>query len=302
MAKIALLFPGQGAQFVGMGAALIAMLPDALAVFDRARHVLGFDVKKLCLEGPKEELDATEICQPAIFTVSFAALEYLKSKSPEIVSSASATAGLSLGEYTALVFAGVMSFEDGLRLVQKRGQAMQAAANKTPGGMVSILGYEIEKVEEFCNQARGNDILQVANILCPGNTVVSGSKAACERIVGIVTNAGGMAPIPLAVAGAFHTPMMKPADEQLATVLKTVTFNKPRIPVLSNVDAKPHDEPDDIKQVLVKQLLSPVQWDTTMKSLLAEGYDQFYEVGPGKVLKGLLKRINRKIPCEGVDV
>ncbi len=302
MGKTAFLFPGQGAQTVGMGKVLYDTLPAAKALFDKADEILGYSLTDFCFNGPMEQLSTTVVSQPALYVTSLAALESLKVSAPEAVEACSAAAGLSLGEYTALAFAGVLSFEDGLRLVQHRGQAMQEAADATPSGMVSLLGPEVEVVEDLCAKARGEEILQVANLLCPGNTVVSGTRAACERVVALAEETGAARAVPLAVAGAFHTPIMRPADEKLAEVLANVQISAPRIPVISNVDVEVHTDADDIRATLVRQLLSPVQWEKTMRKLMADGYDTFYEVGPGRVLRGLMKRIDRKIPCQGVDV
>ncbi|MBE6425810.1 MAG: ACP S-malonyltransferase [Planctomycetaceae bacterium] len=302
MGKTAFLFPGQGAQTVGMGKVLYDTLPTAKALFDKADEILGYSLTDLCFNGPMEQLSTTAVSQPALYVTSLAALESLKMSAPEAVEACSAAAGLSLGEYTALVFAGVMSFEDGLRVVQRRGQAMQEAADATPSGMVSLLGPEVEVVEELCAKARGEEILQVANLLCPGNTVVSGTRDACARVVALAEETGAARAVPLAVAGAFHTPIMRPADEKLAEVLAGVQISAPSIPVISNVDVDVHTEADDIRATLVRQLLSPVQWEKTMRKLIADGYDTFYEVGPGRVLRGLMKRIDRKMPCQGVDV
>jgi len=302
LSRIAFLFPGQGAQSVGMGKRLAETLPSVRRLYERAAELLGYDLAKLCFEGPAEELDSTVISQPAIFVTSLAALESLRAQSPEVVLGCEATAGLSLGEYTAMVFAGVMSFEDGLMVVQRRGAAMQEAADATPGGMVSILGLEQSEVEALCERARGDGVLKIANLLCPGNIVISGSLTACERAADLALKLGAMKVVPLAVAGAFHTEIMRPADQRCAEVLKDVPMHKPRIPVISNVDARPHDDPEEIRQILIRQILQPVRWEESMRYLLQQGFDQFYEVGPGRVLRGLLRRIDRNVSCQCVEV
>jgi [acyl-carrier-protein] S-malonyltransferase len=301
MAQIAFLFPGQGAQAVGMGRQLAQTLPAARQLFDEAAEVLGYNLAEVCFNGPAERLNSTVISQPALFVCSLAALESLQVSEPEAVASCRAAAGLSLGEYTALTFAGALDFRDGLRLVQKRGEAMQAASDATPGGMLSVLTLEPAKVEELCAQARGSDLLSVANLLCPGNVVVSGTKAACERLEKLVEQAGGRT-VRLAVAGAFHTALMKPADEVLARALEGVALRPLRVPVWSNVDARPHTDPEEIRGLLVRQVLQPVLWEQTLRSLLAAGFDVFYEIGPGRVLAGLLKRVQRKADCRNVSV
>jgi [acyl-carrier-protein] S-malonyltransferase len=301
--KTAFLFPGQGAQTVGMGAALAASLPQAKALFEQAADILGYDLLQLCAEGPEEKLNSTVYSQPALFVCSLAALEQLKHDSPEVVEACSATAGLSLGEYTALVFAGAIEFEAGLRLVQIRGQAMQDAADAVSSGMVSVLGLDREKIEALCDEARGEDVLQVANMLCPGNIVVSGSQAACDRVPALAEAAGAMKVIPLAVAGAFHTSIMGSAVEKLSGALAEVEIRSPRIPVVSNVDARPHDDVGEIRSLLEQQVVSPVLWEDSMRWLMDEfGIESCYEIGPGRVLRGLLKRIARKFPCESVSV
>lgn len=300
MSKIAFLFPGQGAQSVGMGRELAAALPAAQSLYDRASAVLGYDLAKICFEGPEEDLDSTVYSQPALFVTSLAALEKLRNEQPDVVLACEACAGLSLGEYTAMVFAGVMEFEAGLKVVQQRGEAMQAASEAVPSGMVSILGLERVQVEQLVDQARGDDILQIANLLCPANIAVSGGNAACERVAEAAVSAGAMKAVPLAVAGAFHTPIMQPAVEKLAAALADVPMSAPKIPVVSNVDARPHNDPEEIRDLLIQQVVSPVRWEDSMRYLLDQGFDEFYEVGPGRVLRGLLRRIERKIPCHNV--
>jgi [acyl-carrier-protein] S-malonyltransferase len=301
MSKIAFLFPGQGAQFVGMGRALYDALPAARSLFDQAKAVLGYELSEVCFNGPEDRLQATDVSQPAIFVASLAALESLKAQEPGVVDQVAAAAGLSLGEYTALTFAGAMSFTDGLALVKKRGEAMQAAAVATPSGMISVLGLEADKVEEVCSKARAAGRVQIANLLGPGNIVVSGEKAALDVLEPLATEAGAMKTIRLSVAGAFHTELMKPADQQLAAALDKVELKAPRLPVWSNVDARPHTEPADIRGLLVRQVLQPVLWEQTIRAMLADGFDKFYEIGPGRVLAGLLKRIHRKTECVNVQ-
>ena len=300
MSRIAFLFPGQGAQHVGMGRTIAERYPAAQALYDRASKILGFDLAKLCFEGPASELDSTVISQPALYVTSLAALEMLRADSPDVVLACEAAAGLSLGEYTALAFAGAMTFEDGLRVVQRRGQAMQEAADAVPSGMVSALLLDRDRVEELCAEAAPAGYLEIANYLCPGNIAVSGENAACEKMADLINAAGGRA-VPLAVAGAFHTKLMEPATERLAQALREATIKSPEIPVYSNVDAATHSDPDEIRDLLVRQVVSPVLWEDTMRAMLAAGIDEFYEIGPGKVLRGLLRRIDRKAGCTTVN-
>ena len=285
-----------------MGRRSAESLPAVRRLYDRAGEILGYDLAKLCFEGPADQLDSTVCSQPALFVTGLAAVEALRAESPDVVLSCEAAAGLSLGEYTAMVFAGVIEFEDGLMLVQKRGAAMQEAADATPSGMVSILGLERVEVEALCEKARGEETLEIANLLCPGNIVISGENAACERAADLARSHGAIKAVPLAVAGAFHTQIMQPAYRRCAEVLTDVPMHRPKIPVISNVDAQPHDDPEEIRQLLIRQILHPVLWEDSIRYLLQEGFDQFYEVGPGRVLRGLLRRIDRTITCESVAV
>jgi [acyl-carrier-protein] S-malonyltransferase len=302
MARAAFLFPGQGAQYVGMAKPLCASLPAAQGLFDKAADILGYDLLAVCADGPAERLNSTVVSQPAIFVASLAALESLRSTQPEAEKDCVATAGLSLGEYTALVFAGALGFEEGLNVVRLRGEAMQAAADATPSAMVSVVGPELARVEELVTAARQQapgETLQVANFLCPGNTVVSGGRAACEALERVAGEAGART-VRLAVAGAFHTPLMRPADEELAAALGRVTLKAPRVPVWSNVDSRPHTDPGEIGGLLVRQVVQPVLWEGTLRGMLEAGCDRFYEIGPGRVLAGLLKRVQRKAECVNV--
>jgi [acyl-carrier-protein] S-malonyltransferase len=301
MPKIAFLFPGQGAQAVGMCQELDRELPAVRTLFDRAGEVLGFDLRKLCFEGPAEALEATDVSQPAIFVASLAALESLKLSDPAVVEACQGAAGLSLGEYTALVFAGAIDFPSGLEVVRRRGQAMQAASRATPSGMTSVLGLDEAKVDELCRRVAAHGRLWKANMLGPGNIAVSGDAAALEAVDPIATELGALKVVRLAVAGAFHTPLMKPADEQLAEVLARTEIRPPRIPVYSNVDAVPHSQDSQsIARTLAEQVTRGVRWEESMRRMLAEGFDTFYEIGPGRVLTGLLKRIDRKVPCTNI--
>lgn len=300
MPRTAFLFPGQGAQTVGMAGALCQSLSAAADLFQRASAILGYDLLGVCVNGPADRLNATDVSQPAIFVASLAALEQLKASEPDALQSVVATAGLSLGEYTALAFAGALSFEDGVKLVQARGRAMQDAAEATPSGMVSVLGLEVPDVEALVREVRASDTLEIANLLCPGNTVVSGSMGAIERFEQLCVQKGGIRTVRLSVAGAFHTQLMKPADEKLATALASASLKAPSVPVWSNVDAKPHTDPGEIRELLVRQVLSPVRWEDTLRGLFADNVDRFYEIGPGRVLAGLIKRVQRKADIRNI--
>jgi len=283
-----------------MGKQLVEQFPAARRLFDQAREILGYDLAKFCFEGPASELDTTVVSQPAIFVASLAALEKLRAESPDVVLACEMAAGLSLGEYTALVFSGAMSFEDGLKVVQKRGQAMQDAADATPSGMASILMLELDKVQAVRDEAKSLGVLEIANYLCPGNLVISGENAAVDKGIELAEAAGARV-VPLAVAGAFHTSVMEPADQRLQEALSSVNMKTPEIPVVSNVDALPHTDGDELKQILVRQVVSPVRWEECLRYMLDAGIDEFYEIGPGRVLTGLMKRVNRKVPCTVIN-
>ncbi len=300
MPKVAFLFPGQGAQTVGMGRELDREFPAVRALFDEASALLGFDLRELCYEGPAAALAATDKSQPAIFVASLAALEGLKVTNPGAVASCQGAAGLSLGEYTALVFAGAIDFRSGLDLVRHRGQVMQEAALAARSGMTSILGLDEPAVDELCRRIEPFGRLWKANFLGPGNIVVSGDAVALQQVSEVATELGAMKVVSLPVAGAFHSPLMKPADERLAQVLAGTPITAPRIPVYSNVDAAPHADPDDLRRTLVAQVSQGVRWEESMRRMLADGFDSFYEIGPGRVLTGLLKRIDRKAACTAV--
>lgn len=296
----AIVFPGQGAQTVGMAGDWVDAHPDAAALFARAADLLGYDLLGICREGPAEKLNATSVSQPAILVTSLAALEVLRSREGNPLAAAGITAGLSLGEYTALVFAGAIDVDDAVRLVDVRGRAMQACAEQRPGAMVAVLGMDREPLTTLCDEHRGGDVLEVANVLCPGNIVVSGTAAACRRLETAALAAGAMKCVPLEVAGAFHTVLMQPAVERLTEALATAAFRPSRIPVVSNVDARPHTDPDEIRGLLARQVVGVVEWNASMAYVLSTGVRTVWEVGPGRVLRGLMKRIDRSIACSGV--
>eukprot|EP00306_Pavlova_sp_CCMP459_P021595 CAMPEP_0185550596 /NCGR_PEP_ID=MMETSP1381-20130426/21929_1 /TAXON_ID=298111 /ORGANISM="Pavlova sp., Strain CCMP459" /LENGTH=354 /DNA_ID=CAMNT_0028163391 /DNA_START=18 /DNA_END=1082 /DNA_ORIENTATION=- len=300
------LFPGQGAQTVGMAVETCESVPAAKKLFDQASEVLGYDLLAKCKEGPKESLDSTVVSQPAIFVASLAAVEKLRAeKGDEAIEAADVAAGLSLGEYTALAFAGAFSFEDGVRIVKARGEAMQAAADASKSGMVSVIGLSQDKVAALCEMAseQSGEKIQLANLLCNGNYAVSGSLVACKKVAELAKpEFKARMTVPLAVAGAFHTDFMAPAVPKLIEVLDTVEISKPRIPVISNVDAAPHSDPKVIKEILAKQVTSPVQWETTLGKLIDAGMKSGYELGPGKVLAGIIKRVDKSVEITNIEV
>ena len=300
--KIAFLFPGQGAQTVGMGAEIAETFPAAAEIFEKANDTIGYDLSAICFEGSQEKLNTTTISQPAIFTTSAAILEVFKTNPATSNITPDITAGLSLGEYTALYAAGAISFKDALTLVQKRGEAMQAAADATEGGMVSIIGLEKEQVEQLCEEARENELLTAVNFNCPGQVVVSGSKNACARAEKLAEKYGAIKAVTLAVAGAFHTEMMSSAAEKLKNAIENCQIQDPvNISVIANINADYYQNSEKIAEGLIKQLTRPLLWQKCMERLLADGVEKFYEIGPGRVLTGLMRRINRKIKVENIS-
>lgn len=295
-----ILFPGQGAQAVGMAGDWVDASPAASELFARGAAILGYDLLGLCRGGPADWLHTTAVSQPAILVTSLAALEVLRARDAAPLTAAPLTAGLSLGEYTALVFAGAIGFDDAVRVVAERGQAMQDCAEASPGGMVAVLGLERDAVAALCDACRGDGVLQIANVLCPGNIVVSGTLDACGRLEAAAPQAGAMKCVRLQVAGAFHTPLMQPAVERLAAALAVAEIRPPRIPVVSNVDAGPHTDPDEIRSLLARQVVGVVEWHASVAYILSTGVRTAWEVGPGRVLRGLLKRIDRSVATGGV--
>lgn len=306
--SIAFMFPGQGAQFVGMCADVVKDVPKAKELFDQASEILGYDLLQVCTEGPKDKLDKTDVCQPAIFVASMAAVEKLRlmEGGQEAIDNAGVAMGLSLGEYSALCFAGALDFADGVRITKARGEAMQAASDAVETGMVSVIGLDSAKVKELCTAAvdrTGGEKIQIANYLCNGNYAVSGSKVACDVLNEIAKpEFKARMTVKLAVAGAFHTDFMKPAVASLEKVLEGVDIKKPRIPVLSNVDAKPHSDPETIKKILATQVTNPVLWENTMNLVLSRGFVKAYECGPGKVTAGILKRFDKNVDVTNIEV
>jgi len=290
MAKTGYLFPGQGAQFVGMGKDIYEAHDYVRGIFDKANEALGYDLAKLCFEGPIEELTLTSISQPAILVTSLAALEVLRRSGnlPE----PSVTAGLSLGEYTSLVFAGSLTLEDAVSVVDKRGRFMQEACDNSNGSMISVIGLSHEQVEDIVNQAAEKGVVCAGNYNSPLQIAVSGDKAALDEISKLAGEAGAKRVIPLNVAGAFHSDLMSPAAQKLAPYIEKAEVKKPEIKFVSNVTGKFADSPDEIKQNLIRQVDNPVRWSQSMELLLSEGVRNYLEIGPGKVLAGLMRRID----------
>jgi [acyl-carrier-protein] S-malonyltransferase len=291
----AYVFPGQGAQFTGMGKDLYDHNPLAKEMFHTANEILGFDITKIMFEGTEDELKQTKVTQPAIFLHSTILATCLGDQfNPDMV------AGHSLGEFSALVANKTLQFEDGLKLVYQRALAMQKACEMEPSTMAAILGLEDNVVEEICAAIDG--VVVPANYNCPGQLVISGSFPAVEEACAKLTEAGAKRALILQVGGAFHSPLMEPAREELAAAIKATTFNQPICPVYQNVTASGVTDPEEIKANLVAQLTAPVRWTQTMQNMIADGASEVIEVGPGKVLQGLFKKVDRAFPCSSAEV
>jgi len=287
MSKTALMFAGQGAQAVGMGKDLAEQIPSAKAWFDRANEALGYDLASICFAGPEAELTRTENAQPGIFLVSWVAYQLLIERAPGIAYQA--TAGLSLGEFTALAVAGGMSFEDGLKVVRQRGRFMQEACDATKGGMAAIIGLDEAPMREVCDQAG----VSLANLNCPGQLVISGAADKINTACDLAKAKGARRALPLVVAGAYHSPLMASAQPKLASALDAIQLHAPKFPVVANVNAQPHGSPAEIRSLLVEQVTASVRWEDSMRYLLAQGFTRFIELGPGTALTGFLKRIDK---------
>lgn len=296
MSKTAFLFPGQGSQKAGMGADLAESIPAARAVFEEADDALGFSLSKLCFEGPEEELRLTENTQPAILTCSIAALAAVRERGVE----PSFVAGHSLGEYSALVAAGAISFRDAVQLVRKRGRFMQEAVPAGVGAMAAILGMEASQVADVCERAAQGEVVSPANINSPGQIVIAGHAAAVQRAVDLSLEAGAKKAILLQVSAPFHCALMEPARDRLAPELDAITFHDLTIPLINNVAAEVIVSGDEAREGLKKQVPSPVQWERSIHKLTAEGVESFLEIGPGRVLTGLLRSIDRTLSGEAV--
>lgn len=294
----AFVFPGQGAQFTGMGKDLYENNPLAKELFEKANDILGFRITDIMFEGSDEDLRQTKVTQPAVFLHSvISALCMGDEFKPEM------TAGHSLGEFSALVAAGALSFEDGLKLVYARAMAMQKACEAAPSTMAAIIALPDEKVEEICANVtkETNEVVVAANYNCPGQVVISGSIEGINKACELMKEAGAKRALPLKVGGAFHSPLMEPARAELADAIANTAFHTPKCPVYQNVDAKPQTDPEAIKKNLIAQLTAPVRWTQTVQNMVADGAVSFTEVGPGAVLQGLVKKISKDVETAGIQ-
>ncbi|MBU3156303.1 ACP S-malonyltransferase [Clostridium estertheticum] len=297
MSKIAFIFPGQGAQYIGMGKELFENIEECKNIFNIADKELNFELSKLCFEGEIEELNITENTQPAILTVSIAALMALQKHGIKC----DVTAGLSLGEYSALVCSGAMDFKDAVKLVKKRGRFMQEAVPVGIGTMAAIIGLETSLVEEACNEAKDSGIVEIANLNCPGQIVIAGEIAAVELACEKAKEKGAKRAIVLSVSAPFHSSMLKPAAERLEIELKNISFDDMTIPLMTNVNGDYVKNKNDIKDNLKLQVMSSVLWETIIKRMIKDGIDTFVEIGPGKVLSGFVKKIDRKLTIVNIE-
>lgn len=293
--KIAFVFPGQASQYVGMGKDLYENSEIAREIFDKAEEILGFELKKICFEGPEDELKQTRITQPAIFVHSYVVAKLLNGKLK-----ADMVAGHSLGEYSALAYAGVLSFEDALKIVKLRGELMQKAGEENPGTMAAIIGLDDKTVYEICSKIN-DGIVQPANFNAPGQVVISGDIPSVRKAMELAQNAGAKMVKELVVSGAFHSPLMESAKERLKEALGEIEFRKPSVPIYFNVTAKPTFDVDEIRNLLYRQITSPVLWSQIITNMFSDGASKFYEIGPGKVLQGLIKRIVPNAEISGFD-
>ena len=287
MGKTALLFAGQGAQVTGMGRDFAENFPSAKNWFDRANAALGYDLASVCFNGPEAELTKTENAQPGIFLVSWVAFQLLRERAPNLAFDA--TAGLSLGEFTALTAAGAMSFEDGLKVVRQRGHFMQQACDATRGSMAAIIGLDEAQTRAVCDETG----VELANLNCPGQIVISGEAEKINQACELAKSKGAKRALPLTVAGAYHSKLMSSAQPKLKAALDGISLSSPKMPVISNVTAKPHGEVSEIKTRLVEQVTSSVRWEDSMRHLLSQGFTRFIELGPGTALSGFMKRIDK---------
>jgi len=288
----ALLFPGQGAHAVGMGKDLHAKLASVRALYEKATAAVDHDLTRISFEGPEEELRRTDVSQPAILVASLAALEAVREAAGENLGAPAATAGLSLGEYTALVAAGALSLEDAIRLVVDRGRFMQECCDRHPSGMASVMGATLEQIEEAVAESQGAGVVVVANYNSPRQIVISGEKAALAAASEAVKAKGARRVTPLPVAGAYHSPLMAEAGERLAKTLESIEIRKPSTRFVSNVTAQFEDDPEKIRRLLVQQVSSPVRWQASVELIVAEGIKRAYELGPGSTLAGLCRQID----------